>query len=366
MIVKDYVDAVIGLQYGDEGKGKITAGICDAKNYSLTARYNGGPNAGHTINIDGVTQLKLHQLPSSIAYKKRGYIGPGCVVDFTKLEEEATIFKDIMGFDPYQYLSIDPKAIVITQNHKFIDSLNHAKKGSTSSGIAPAYAEFYNRTAELAGDYTWPDTKGSELIKQWPTIDTLLLEGAQGHYLNPYQGTYPYTTSSSCHPGVAAANFGFPASKIRNIIGVAKCYETRSGYDPEFTSILTSPYSFGKYITPQDSCFNEIYNEIIEVGKEYGVTTGRKRTVRFLDLTRLIKAINETGTTIVVVQKWDILEQVKDSFKLYQEGSMLSFNTVEEMKQYIFDTIDAKCPSVEAIASSASPYNDIPYWSKWL
>ena len=90
------------------------------------------------------------------------------------------------------------------------------------------------------------------------------------------------------------------------------------------------------------------------------------RSIRFLDLTRLIKAINETGTTIVVVQKWDILQQVKDSFKLYEEGSMLSFDTLEKMKEYVFDSIDAKCPSVEAIASSASPYNDIPYWNKWL
>ena len=364
MIVKNYVDAVIGLQYGDEGKGKITAGICDAKNYSLTARYNGGPNAGHTINIDGATQLKLHQLPSSIAYKKPGYIGPGCVVDFTKLEEEAINFKEIMGFDPYDYLKIDPKAIIITQNHKFIDSMNHAKtQGSTSSGIAPAYAEFYNRTAELADNYTWPNAVNSELIKDSEPIETLLLEGAQGHYLNPYQGTYPYTTSSSSHPAIAAVNFGFPANKIRNIVGVAKCYETRSGLDPKFYQVLDS---FNGYMAPKDGWYGDIYDKITEVGKEYGVTTGRKRAVRFLDLTRLIKAINETGTTIVVVQKWDILEQIQNSCKLYQDGWMLSFDNVEKMKNYVFDTIDAKCPTVEAIASSASPYNDIPYWNKWL
>lgn len=363
MIVKNYVDAVIGLQYGDEGKGKITASICDAKDYAVTARYNGGPNAGHTINIDGATQLKLHQLPSSIAYKKQGYIGPGCVVDFTKLEEEAKIFKDTMGFDPYQYLSIDPRAIVISQNHKFIDSMNQAKtQGSTSSGIAPAYAEFYNRTADLAGNYTWPDNNNIDCIQEWTEAETMLLEGAQGNYLNPYQGIYPYTTSSSSHPAIAAANFGFPANKLRYIIGVAKCYETRSGIDPNFNHLMDDNYNLIRW----EGWYGDIYDKIREAGNEYGVTTGRKRAVRFLDLTRLINAINQTGTNIVVVQKWDILAQVKDSFKVYQNGNLLNFDSLEKMKEYVFDSIDLNCPGVEAIASSASPYNDIPYWKEWL
>ena len=175
--------------------------------------------------------------------------------------------------------------------------------------------------------------------------------------------------NESQHQHICSFFFIFKSTninKIRNIIGVAKCYETRSGFDPQFASPLTSIHTCGEYIVPQDNFFNDIYDQITEVGKEYGVTTGRKRAVRFLDLTRLIKAINETGTTIVVVQKWDILQQVKNSFKLYQEGSMLSFDTLEKMKEYVFDTIDNNCPTVEGIASSASPYNDIPYWSKWL
>lgn len=364
MIVNNYVDAVIGLQYGDEGKGKVTAAICDAKNYAVTARYNGGPNAGHTINIDENTQLKLHQLPSSIAYKKQGHIGAGCVIDFKKLEKEVETFKRIMGFDPYQYLSISPKAIVITKGHKEQDLAFHAQnQGSTSSGIAPAYSDFYNRTAALAENYTWPDTAGKELIKEWVEAETILLEGAQGHYLNPYQGVYPYTTSSTSHPAIAAANFGFPANKIRHIVGVAKCYETRSGIDPKFDMVLDS---FRNYMVPTDGWYGDIYDQIVETGKEYGVTTGRRRSVRFLDLTRLIEAINQTGTSILILQKWDILEQVKNSFKLYQDGWLLSFDSIEQMKKHVSETVFRNCSSVKHIAFSASPYNDIHALKGWL
>ena len=106
MIIKGNVDAVIGLQYGDEGKGKIAAGIANQVYYDLTARYNGGPNAGHTINLEDGKQLKLHQLPSGIAYKRDGYIGPGAVIDFGELELEVYKFRDVMRFDPLDYLNI--------------------------------------------------------------------------------------------------------------------------------------------------------------------------------------------------------------------------------------------------------------------
>ena len=106
MIVENYVDAVLGLQYGDEGKGKITASLADQFNYDFTVRYNGGPNAGHSIHKQNGADYALHQLPSSIAYQKPGYIAPGCVLDFEKLMQETSDFMLVEGFDPLNYLYI--------------------------------------------------------------------------------------------------------------------------------------------------------------------------------------------------------------------------------------------------------------------
>ena len=110
----DYLaDIVIGLQYGDEGKGKIVSGIIEADLYSQSARYNGGPNAGHTVNLRNGKQLKLHQIPVSIIHKIPGHIGAGCAVNFGMLEQEAQHFRKLMGFCPYEYLSISPRAVLI-------------------------------------------------------------------------------------------------------------------------------------------------------------------------------------------------------------------------------------------------------------
>ena len=189
--------------------------------------YNGGSNAGHTISFPFGPPLKLHQIPSGVAFAKNSHIGPGSLVNFTKLKEEALNFEEIMGFSPFDYLTISKKAIVVTEADILSDVANQAAtQGSTSSGVAPAYSNFYNRKCLLAGELRFAPKK-ENIIRDTHYTKNLLLEGAQGWYLNPYQGNYPYTTSSSCHPASAAVTFGFPANKIRNIIGVAKCYETR-------------------------------------------------------------------------------------------------------------------------------------------
>ena len=103
---------VTGLQYGDEGKGKITAGIASSNLFSQSARYNGGPNAGHTVTLKDNRQVKLHQIPVSILYKIPGHIGAGCAVNFSMLEQEARDFRKVMGFCPYEYLSISPRLFV--------------------------------------------------------------------------------------------------------------------------------------------------------------------------------------------------------------------------------------------------------------
>ena len=359
--VHNKVDCVIGLQYGDEGKGKVAAAIAATGKYSLTARYNGGPNAGHTIHVNGKV-LKLHQIPSSVPFKQQGYIAPGALVDFTKLENEAREFRNIMGFCPYKYLKISPKAIQILPRDIVIDSeYHHKSQGSTSSGIAPAYSRFYNRTAQLANTYTWPDENGIECIYDVRETDSLLLEGAQGFYLNPYQGEYPYTTSSSSHPGAAISNLGFSPRKIRNIIGVAKCYETRSGKDPFFQKVLNSK---NKFVTPKpDSLIIDMYNRISELGQEIGVTTGRKRNIRFLDVNRLVHAVRKTGTNILVLQKWDILDRLGSSFKRYYMNGEL--RTSHTMRSEVADILYKNCPELERILFSQSPTNDID-WEKYL
>ena len=353
-------DFVIGLQYGDEGKGKIAASISKQVNYDLVARYNGGSNAGHTIHFESDRpSLKLHQIPSGIAFKKPGYIGPGSLVNFEKLEEEADHFKEIMNFDPFEYLTISAKAICVTKEHISLDKNHHAKtQGSTSSGIAPAYANFYNRTATLAGTYDYPHMDKS-LIDDYFISDKVLFEGAQGWYLNPYQGNYPYTTSSSCSPVAAATTFGFSHKKIKNIIGVAKCYETRSGIDPTFDKVLNTDNTYSHVDKDEN-----VYEMIVLLGNEYGVTTGRKRQVRYLDLNRLIKAINQSGTNILVLQKWDILQEVdfnlhnQSPFCYYFNGKKIVCPGIEKMIYLIKTELINQCKDLDDIVISASPVCD--------
>ena len=356
MIVNDYADIVIGLQYGDEGKGKIASSIAQKKHYDLVARYNGGPNAGHSVHLDGDRIVKLHQIPTGVIFKKQSYIGPGCVLDFNQLDLEREHFQQVMNFDPYDYLTISPQAIVIDTQHKEDDSKYHSiNQGSTRKGIAPAYASFYNRTAQLANSFSWP-SNNKECIEEITSVNTILLEGAQGWYLNPYQGSYPYTTSSSCHPGAAAATFGFTADAIKDIIGVAKCYETRSGIDPDFQKVINQNNQLIKPDVPTETV-NQCYELISQLGQEYGVTTGRKRHIRFLDVNRLINAINQSGTTLLVLQKWDILQEVSayniNPFCYYFNGNLQQTPSLDAMYISVTDLIKKHCPLLTRFFMSA-------------
>lgn len=349
---------ILGLQYGDEGKGKVAAAIASwANSIKINSikhvRYNGGPNAGHTVNFSEDVTLPLHQIPCGIAYKQKGHIGPGTVISFTKLEAEAEVFEKKLGFSPYEYLTIDPKAIVISEENVSDDLFYHAtSQGSTSSGIAPAYSDFYDRTATLAGDYTWL-YNGKETIQNLELTDELtFFEGAQGHYLNPYQGSYPYTTSSSCHPAAAAVSCGFPVSKIKNIIGVAKCYETRSGLDPDFYRVMDKNGNYARPPYSHEEFNDKSYETLAKLGNEVGVTTGRNRSIRWLDLSRLINAINQTGTNILIVQKWDILTKL-DHFGLYYNGCFLMYSDAEDMASFIKSKIMET--SVQHLIFNGSP-----------
>ena len=352
MIINSHVDAVVGLQYGDEGKGKITAGILSQTQYDVTARFNGGPNAGHSIHKENGAHYALHQLPSSLVYNQPGLIGPGCAVDYEKLKKEIIEVNAVEGLNVEHKLFVARNVCHIKEKHILEDKAFHASnQGSTSSGIAPAYSDFYNRT----NDNYW---NRREYMPPPPVINTMLLEGAQGFYLDIYQGEYPYVTSSHISPAFAAASFGFSPKKIRNIIGVAKCYETRSGIDPYFEFVMNT---YGE-LRPVNADFDfaDIYDQIQKAGNEFGVTTGRKRQIRFLDVNRLIKSINCTGTTHVVINKWDILEEL-DACCYFYDGNLFICDK-ESMFPEVKALIQCYCPDVKEVFYSASKTNDID-WS---
>ena len=362
MYIADKVDAVLGLQYGDEGKGKITAALSALNNHSLTARYNGGPNAGHTIVREDGIRFELHQLPSSIVYNNPGYIGPGCVLDISKLIEE---IKTAKAKDPSLHinLTIHPNVPLIDSRHLSLDSDYHHKfQGSTNSGIAPAYSEFYARKAATASELTYlPEGVRIDFIDH---TKSLLLEGAQSFYLDINQGNYPYTTSSHCLPASASGSIGFDPRKFNNIVGVAKVYETRSGTDPHYYP--NEPYLIKDHI--------DDFQRIQEVGKEIGVTTGRLRKVRYLNINALINALITSGTNILVFNKLDILEEL-NIFKLVYNGELISFDRSSDFKESLKSKIlyglqafahkyEKPIPELEILFSS-SPKNDID-WSKYF
>ena len=181
------------------------------------------------------------------------------------------------------------------------------------------------------------DVFSNEFLWDEKLSGDILCEGAQGFWLDLDWGNYPYVTSSTTLP-YGACSLGFPTQKIRKIYGAAKIYDTRSGVDPLFP----------------DALFEDPDLELIgEIGKEYGVTTGRKRKVNWLNLTMLIQAINMTGTTDVIISKCDILKTA-GKFALYDEGILVKFNGLGTMKNYISKSIYSNCEMIESVKYSSS------------
>ena len=282
-------DVVIGLAWGDEAKGKITSVLAAKGEYDMVARWAGGNNAGHTVYIDG-KKYKTHLIPSGVFHNKLSIIGPGCVLHPSSFQKELEYLED-NGFDP-SLVKISPKCHIVTDEQIQFDRDNLANKlGTTSRGIAPAYAAKAARTGIIAGDYY---SKNPELLWNENLYGNLLCEGAQGVWLDIDHGNYPYVTSSITL-AYGACSIGFPPQKIRNIFGAAKIYDTRSGEDPDFPSLLLE---------------DPILSKIGEAGSEYGVTTGRRRKVNWLNLDRLIKSINVTGCTHTIISKCDVLSEI--------------------------------------------------------
>jgi adenylosuccinate synthase len=205
-----YADIIVGLAWGDEGKGKISSAL--AKNYDMICRWNGGPNAGHTVYIDD-KKYKTHLIPSGVFHGKSSIIGPNCVINIKKFYEEIRYLKE-NGFDP-SLVKVHPYAHVITLNHIAYD-LEHLKPklGTTGQGIAPCYADKANRV----GIQAW-EQLDNEYLWDMKLDGKILCEGAQSIWLDINWGNYPYVTSSETFPH-NACSLGFSPKKIRKIIPI--------------------------------------------------------------------------------------------------------------------------------------------------
>ena len=333
------VDVLLGLQWGDEGKGKIVDVL--APQYDLIARFQGGPNAGHTLEFDG-KKFVLNTIPSGIFEKHTmNLIGNGVVIDPIILKREIEKLKDA-GHDLLvkQNLMIARKAHLILPTHQLLDAssekkMGDGKIGSTLKGIGPTYMDKTGRNGLRVGDIFLPDFKEKynklvekhrsilanygeiedfsekeaaffdalELLKKFPHVDsehvlaqylregkTVLAEGAQGTMLDIDFGSYPFVTSSNTTTAGACTGLGIAPNKIGDVIGIFKAYCTRVGSGP--------------FPTELD---NELGEELRRIGHEFGATTGRPRRTGWIDLPALKYAIMLNGVTQLVMTKADVL-----------------------------------------------------------
>ncbi|MED1202727.1 adenylosuccinate synthase [Heyndrickxia acidicola] len=373
---------VVGTQWGDEGKGKITDFL--SENAEVIARYQGGNNAGHTIRFDGET-YKLHLIPSGIFYKeKKSVIGNGMVVDPKALVQELKYLHD--RNITTDNLRISNRAHVILPYHLKIDEVDEARKGvnkigTTKKGIGPAYmdkaARIGIRIADLLDREVFEEkltrnleeknrllerfyeTEGFKLedildeyyeygqqIKDY-VCDTsvvlndalddgkrVLFEGAQGVMLDIDQGTYPFVTSSNPIAGGVTIGSGVGPSKINHVVGIAKAYTTRVGDGPFPTELN-----------------NEIGDRIREVGREYGTTTGRPRRVGWFDSVVVRHARRVSGLTDLAITLLDVLTGI-DTLKIC---------VAYRYKDQIIEEFPA---NLKILAQCEPVYEELPGWTE--
>lgn len=338
------VDVLLGLQWGDEGKGKIVDYL--APKYQVVARFQGGPNAGHTLEFDGIKHV-LHQIPSGIFRSDiKNIIGNGVVLDPVILKKEIENLEKF-NLDLKQNLAISKKAQLILPTHRLLDAAYEQAKGekkigSTLKGIGPAYQDKIGRHGLRVGDTLREDFRENynnlvgqhktildfykyeydlapleeafleaiEFIKQFELVDSefiindaigstksILAEGAQGSLLDVDFGSYPFVTSSNTMVAGACTGLGVAPHKIGEVFGIFKAYCTRVGSGPFPTEL-----------------FNETGKRMQKEGNEFGATTGRPRRCGWLDLPALKYAIMVNGATQLFMTKADVLnifEEIK-------------------------------------------------------
>ena len=334
-------DVLLGLQWGDEGKGKVVDVL--TPKYDVIARFQGGPNAGHTLEFNNIKHV-LHTIPSGIFRgNKINIIGNGVVIDPVVFKKEIESLSKI-GIDISKNLFISKKAHLILPTHRLLDAASEQQKGqtkigSTLKGIGPTYKDKIGREGLRIGDLVnnfeekysskienhkimlkeffkydfektlseyekdWID--GVQVLKTFQIVDTehllnqllseqktVLAEGAQGTLLDIDFGSYPFVTSSNTICAGACTGLGIAPQKIGKVYGIAKAYCTRVGMGPFPTELL-----------------NETGDKLRETGHEYGSTTGRPRRCGWLDLVALKYSIMLNGVTELIIMKTDVLDQ---------------------------------------------------------
>ena len=325
------VDVIIGMQHGDEGKGKVTHYLLSKGPYTHCIRYNGGCNAGHTIYHEG-KKFVTHHIPAGVFFGVKSIIGPGCVVDICKFFDEIKMLR-AGGIDILDKIFIAKNAHIIRKRH-FQQDVGETKLGTTQTGNGPCYADKYARTGSRAEDYPILEPYLIDMYEEFYLRQpdaVVLCEGAQGAELDIDWGDYPYVTSSHCTSAGACLN-GFAPQSIRNVIGVAKVYETYVG---------------SKAFQPE----SEVFNTLQATGDEFGATTGRPRQCNWISLPNLEKVINLNGVTNLVMNKMDILEGV-GTWSVYADhkrANLLTFQNKEQFCGYIKEYF----PDVDIIFSGS-------------
>lgn len=324
-------DLVLGMGWGDEGKGKVTLHLLKKEKYDLCMRGNGGHNAGHTVYQDG-NRLVTHAIPTGMIHGVQSLIGPGCVVNMDLLEREA---RELGPYYHDELLFIDGRAHIIGDNHILEDRAG-GQVGTTGRGNGPAYRDKYARVGKRYGDNPG----------RWRSVDTysllyddddknILYEGAQGWWLDIDWGDYPWVTSSHCGLAGAIAS-GIHIHGIRRVYGVAKGYDTYvGGRDWEDDG-------------------DEMMKKIRVAGHEFGATTGRPRQVRYLDISRLIKACKMNCVTHLVVNKLDVLREL-NCWRVIWHDKLIDMKNEERFRETIRWEAIREVDSLSEVIFSDSP-----------
>ena len=398
------VDLLLGLQWGDEGKGKIVDVL--TSNYDIIARFQGGPNAGHTLEFDGNKHV-LHTIPSGIFHENaKKVVGNGVVIDpviFAKELEKLAPY----GMNLADKLLISRKAHLILPTHRLLDAASEAAKGSkkigsTLKGIGPTYMDKTGRNGIRVGDLEFSDWKDRyrqladkhlqmienyhvdldfdldslekeffaavEVLTSLPLIDSeqyfaeaqkqgkkILAEGAQGSLLDIDFGTYPFVTSSNTTAAGACTGLGIAPNKIENVIGIFKAYATRVGSGPFPTEL-----------------FDADGETLGRVGNEFGATTGRPRRCGWIDLVALKYAITINGVTELNMMKADVLsgfEQIKVCTHYEYNGEKIAhlpFDIDAKYVKPVYETLEGWQEDLTGIKSASELPNALNHYIEYL